>query len=66
MRNIDIRDSQFGQLAKQAIFIEGYAPTNQISDVTIADCDFTPGQGGVALTNASRISILNCSGLTGD
>lgn len=66
MRNIDIRDSQFGQLSRQPIFIEGYAPTNEISDVTISGCAFVPGQGGVTITNANRISIVNCTGLVGE
>ena len=63
MSNIEIRDSKFGQLTRQAIFIEGYAATNQIYGVTIADCEFTPGKGGITITNASRISIVNCRGL---
>jgi polygalacturonase len=63
MRNIEIRDSKFGQFTRQAIFIEGYAATNQITEVTIADCEFAPGKSGVTITNASRISIVNCRGL---
>lgn len=63
MRNIEIRDSKFGELTQGPIFIEGYAVTNQITDVTVANCDFTPGTGGVIITNALRISLLNCTGL---
>ena len=63
MRNIDIRDSSFSQLTKQSVFIEGYAPTNQISDVTIANCDFAPVRGGTTITNAMRINLVNCRGL---
>lgn len=66
MRNITIENSRFGQLTKQAIFIEGYAPTNQISDVTISGCGFAPGRNGVTLTNAARIRLLGCSGLPGE
>ncbi len=66
MRNIEIRNSQFGALTKQPIFIEGYAATNQIKDVTIADCEFEAGNDTVTITNASRISILNCRGLGGN
>jgi polygalacturonase len=65
MRNIEIRDSQFGRLTRQPIFIEGYAPTNQIQDVTIARCEFVPGEGEVTITNAARIKLLECRGLTG-
>jgi polygalacturonase len=63
MRNIDIRDSSFGQLTKQPVFIEGYAPTNQISDVTIANCDFSAARGRTTITNAMRVNLVNCRGL---
>jgi len=65
MRNIEIRDSKFGQLTRQPIFIEGYAATNQITDVSVANCDFMPG-GGMTITNALRISVMNCRGLAAD
>ncbi|HEX5220666.1 MAG TPA: glycoside hydrolase family 28 protein [Verrucomicrobiae bacterium] len=63
LRNIEIRDSKFGELTRGPIFIEGYAATNQITDVTVANCDFVPGKGRVVVTNAVRISLLNCTGL---
>jgi polygalacturonase len=63
MRNIDIRDSKFGQLTQQPIFIEGYAPTNPISTVTIANCEFVPTKAGVTVTNATGVEIVNCRGL---
>jgi len=63
MRNIDIRDSKFGVLTRQPIFIEGYAATNQITDVRIANCQFEPTQSRVTITNAARIEIVGCSGL---
>jgi len=64
MRNIDIRDSKFGQLTRQPIFIEGYAPTNQISGVTIANCEFVPSNRGITVTNATDVEIVNCRGLS--
>ena len=63
MRNIDIRDTSFANLTRQPIFIEGYSPDIQISDVTIANCTFgkvaTPG---ATITNAVRISLINNHG----
>jgi polygalacturonase len=63
MGRIEIRDSKFGTLTRQAIFIEGYAATNQISGVVIANCDFAGEKGEVTITNASAIRIENCRGL---
>jgi len=63
MQNIEIRDSKFGLLTRQPIFIEGYASTNQIRNVTVANCEFVPGKGAVTITNAMGISLLNCRGL---
>lgn len=63
MGRIEIRDSTFGQLTKQAVFIEGYAATNQIADVVIHNCDFGPGVGSATITNATNIRMENCRGL---
>ena len=62
LRNIDIRNSRFGALTKQPIFIQGYSATNQITDVTIANCSFEPAKQGCTVTNAVRISLINVSG----
>lgn len=64
MRNIDIRNSKFGTLTKQPIFIEGYSATNLITDVTIANCTFEPNQHGTTITNAARMNFINVSGAT--
>jgi polygalacturonase len=66
MQNIEIRDSKFGELTRQPIFIEGYAPTNQITGVVIRDCEFVSGKGTVTITNASDIRLVNCRGLAAE
>jgi polygalacturonase len=63
VRNIDIRDSQFGALTKGPIVIEGYAPTNRITDVTVAECAFQPSKAGMVVTNASRVALFGIRGL---
>jgi polygalacturonase len=62
MRNIEVRNTRFDQLTKQAVFIEGYSDTIRVSDVTIADCEFAPAPGPSLVTNASRIAILETHG----
>jgi polygalacturonase len=62
LRNIDIRNSRFGALTKQPIFIQGYSPTNLITDVTIANCSFESTKEGCTVTNAARINLINVSG----
>ena len=65
MRNIDIRNSTFAHLTRQPIVIEGYAATNRITDVTIANCTFAPGRHPeVVVTNAARINLINVTGVT--
>jgi polygalacturonase len=62
VRNIDIRDSKFDHLTKQAVFIEGYSPSMQITDVMIADCVFGPAPAGSLITNAARIYLPGTHG----
>lgn len=62
MRNIDIRNSTFGTLTKGPIFIEGYSPSNQISDVTIANCTFAGSKQPTVITNAARVSLVDVKG----
>lgn len=62
IRNIDIRGSTFANLTKQAVFIEGYSPSVQITDVSIENCDFMNSAGVSFLTNASRISLNGSHG----
>ena len=57
VRNIDIRDCKFHRLLNQAVFIEGYSPESQISDVTVADCEFPGGLKENTVTNAVRIQL---------
>jgi polygalacturonase len=58
VRNIDIRDCSFGVLTKQPIVIEGWSPTAQITDVTIANCRFPANANANTITNAARIHII--------
>jgi polygalacturonase len=62
VRNIDIRDSTFGDLTRQAVFIEGYSPSIQITDVTIAHCEFLKSRGASYMTNASRVHVIATRG----
>jgi polygalacturonase len=62
VRNIDIRDSTFGELTKQAVFIEGYSPSVQITDVTVANCSFLEAPELSFVTNASRIAFPGTKG----
>ena len=57
MRDIDIRDCKFDRLLDQAVFIEGYSPKSQISDVTVTNCEFPAGLKENTVTNAVRIQL---------
>jgi polygalacturonase len=61
VRNIDIRDSQFANLTRQPIFIEGWSPEGLITDVTIANCELNTVKPNVGntITNAARIKLVN-------
>jgi polygalacturonase len=59
VRNIDIRDCSFGTLTKQPVVIEGWSPTAQITDVTIANCRFPANANASTVTNAARIHIFS-------
>jgi polygalacturonase len=63
VRNIDIRDSTFSNLTKQAVFIEGYSDSVQITDVTIANCTFLAVSGPSLVINASRIDFSGSHGI---
>ena len=58
VKNIDIRDCVFRAVTKQPIFIEGWSPEAQITDVTIANCAFPADAPANTITNASRIQII--------
>ena len=55
VRNIDIRNSTFANLLKEAVFIQGFSPDALITDVTIAGCTFEKAKQSHTLTNAARI-----------
>jgi polygalacturonase len=58
VRDIDIRDCSFAALSRQPVVIEGWSPTVQITDVTIANCRFPAAAAGNTITNAVRIHIV--------
>ncbi len=62
VHNIDIRDSTFAGLTRQPVFIEGWSPSAQITDVTIANCTFSPAPRASFVTNASRIDFTGTHG----
>ncbi len=58
VRDIDIRNCSFDRLTRQPIVIEGWSPTAQITDVTIANCRFPADADRNTVTNAARIHIV--------
>ncbi|HEU5396623.1 MAG TPA: glycoside hydrolase family 28 protein [Verrucomicrobiae bacterium] len=58
VRDIDIRDCKFEMLLRQPIFIEGLSPSAEITDVTIANCEFPSGSNENTITNAVRIHLI--------
>jgi polygalacturonase len=65
VRHIDIRDSNFGTLLRQPIFIEGWSGEAKITDVTIANCSFGNASQEITITNAAEIHLANNRGLKG-
>lgn len=61
IRDIDIRDITFQKLT-QPVFIQGWSPSNPISDVTIANCSFPPTMGKSLVTNAVNIVMDSSRG----
>ena len=64
VRNIDIRNSTFGELTKQAVFIEGYSESMRIANVTIANCTFPEDAGKSLITNASHVYLVGTRGIS--
>lgn len=64
IRNIDIRNSKFGKLTRGAIFVQGFSPDKIVTDVRIENCDFAPMKNSVTITNAARVEIVGCTGLS--
>ncbi|HXB59956.1 MAG TPA: glycoside hydrolase family 28 protein [Candidatus Acidoferrales bacterium] len=61
--DIDIRDTTFEELTKQPVYIEGWSPSKQITDITIANCRFLKAMENSYVTNAARIQLSDDSGL---
>jgi polygalacturonase len=61
IRDVDIRDMTFLKLT-QPIFIQGWSPSNPISDVTIANCHFLQATKKSLVTNAVNVALDSSSG----
>jgi polygalacturonase len=55
IRDVDIRNCTFEQLTKQPVFIEGWSPSNPITDVSIVDCRFLHAAEKSFVTNATDV-----------
>ena len=61
IRNIDVRDCAFANVA-QAIYMQGQASANPISDVTVANCRFLNTSSANSFSDTNRISFINNKG----
>jgi polygalacturonase len=61
IRDVDIRDVKFMKLT-QPIFIQGWSPSNPISDITIANCDFLQATKPSYVTNAVNVAMDSSRG----
>lgn len=57
MRDIDIRNCTFENLTVRPIFIQGWSPSNPITDVTISQCRFLHAAEKSFVTNATDIVL---------
>jgi polygalacturonase len=62
IRNLDIRNCAFSQLTGRPVFIEGWSPSDQITDITIAGCHFAHATEESFVTNAARIYLTGTTG----
>lgn len=62
MGDIDIRDCVFKELTKQPVFIEGWSPSNPITNVSIINCKFLHAAQKSFITNATDIVMEGSSG----
>lgn len=62
IRNIDIQDCTFADLTKRPIFIEGWSPSDKITDVRIRSCRFLQAAEKSSITNAVRIFLPGTEG----
>lgn len=62
IRDIDIDNCTFANLTKQAIFLQGWSPAHEITDVRISNCRFLQSAEKSSLTNATRIYLPGTEG----
>ncbi|HLX69464.1 MAG TPA: glycoside hydrolase family 28 protein [Verrucomicrobiae bacterium] len=62
IRDVHIQDCTFSNLTTRPIFIQGWSPTNQITDVSIVGCNFLQAMEDSVITNASNIDLSNTQG----
>ena len=62
IHDIHIQDCTFSNLTKRPIFIEGWSPESQITDVSISGCSFLQAAQDSIITNASSIDLSNTKG----
>lgn len=62
IRDVDIRNVTFKELTGRPVFIEGWSPSNPITDVTISHCRFLHAAEKSFVTNATDIVMENSRG----
>lgn len=62
IRNIDIQNCTFSNLTKQPIFLQGWSPASEITDVRISNCRFLQSVEKSSITNATRIYLPGTEG----
>lgn len=60
IRNVDVRDCVFSGLITQSVNVAGHDATNQITDITMANCGFSKAVSAWIFTN--RVTLLNNKG----
>jgi len=61
IRDIDIRDCAFAKL-QQPIFIQGWSPTNPITDINISNCKFLHADKKSFVSDATRVYLPKTEG----
>jgi polygalacturonase len=62
INDVHIQDCTFSSLTKRPIFIEGWSPEYQITDVSIRNCSFLQSAQDSMITNANNIDLSNTQG----
>ena len=62
IHDVHIQDCTFSNLTIRPIFIQGWSPENQITDVSIRNCKFLQANQDSVITNASSIDLSNTQG----